>query len=295
MFTEVLSDRGQGPALIYLPGIDGSGQLLFGTAARLEQRFRLLRLRYRLSANPEHRTYHHLAASAVETVSLRGVDRMLLLAESFGGAVALRAALDFPSSVAGLALVNAFPHFRHRARLGCSRIGARCTPAWMLSFGRRLFGPRLLFGGAGEADAIAEFLGAPPRDATPGDPPGPWRSAPRAWRGAGPAWTMSEGYPARLQMIQRLDLRGELGRVRQPVALFASTRDRIVDSVRQAREMARLLPDAELEILEGRGHIVLPVAEIDWPARMERLAERSAVRGAEDVASSGNGKHHFRS
>jgi hypothetical protein len=62
------------------------------------------------------------------------------------------------------------------------------------------------------------------------------------------------------------------------VALFASGRDRIVDAVRQAREMASVLPDAELEILEGRGHVVLPVAEIDWPARMARLAARAADR-----------------
>jgi pimeloyl-ACP methyl ester carboxylesterase len=79
-------------------------------------------------------------------------------------------------------------------------------------------------------------------------------------------------------MIQGLDLRGELGGVRQPVALFASGRDRIVDAVHQAREMASLLPDAEVEILEGRGHVVLPVGEIDWPARLERLAARVGNR-----------------
>ena len=90
MFAEVLSDRGRGTTVVYLPGIDGSGQLLLGTAPRLEERYRLVRMRYRLSANPDHRTYAHLARSAIEAVTLRGVERMVLLAESFGGAVALQ-------------------------------------------------------------------------------------------------------------------------------------------------------------------------------------------------------------
>ena len=82
-------------------------------------------------------------------------------------------------------------------------------------------------------------------------------------------------------MIQGLDLRGDLGRVRQPVALFASGRDRIVDSVRQAREMAAALPDVEAVTLDGRGHVVLPLAELDWPAQIDRLLARVRERSQE--------------
>src|SRR6185503_7188673 len=46
MHAEVVGTRGAGPPLVYVPGIDGSGELLLGTAARLERRFRLTRLRY---------------------------------------------------------------------------------------------------------------------------------------------------------------------------------------------------------------------------------------------------------
>jgi pimeloyl-ACP methyl ester carboxylesterase len=253
MFAEVVSDRGRGPALVYVPGIDGSGQLLLGTAERLEQRFRLIRVRYRLSSNAEHRTYAHVAATVVETVALRGVDRMLLLAESFGGAVALRAALDFPDRVAGLALVNTFPHYGRQVRIGIGRLGVRLMPGWLLELGRRLLAPALLLGSGADRAVAAELVG---RD-----------------RGG---WRLPDCYPACLLMIQKLDLRPELGSVGQPVALFASGKDRIVDAVRQAKEMARLLPNAELEIFEDRGHVVLPAPDIDWPARMERLMERAA-------------------
>jgi pimeloyl-ACP methyl ester carboxylesterase len=253
MFAEVVSDRGQGVPLVYLPGIDGSGELLLGTAARLEQRFRLVRLRYRLSANPEHRTYHHLASSVVEAVSLRGVDRMVLLAESFGGAVALRAALDHPEAVAALALVNTFAHYRRRGRLSLSRVGLAVTPTWMIEAGRRIVGRWFLLGAQDAAEA-KHVLGG--------------------------RWRLDPGYPARLRMIQGLDLRRDLARVEQPVALFASEHDRIVDSVRQASAIASALPNAELEILTGRGHVVLPAPDVDWPGRIERLLARVPGREA---------------
>jgi pimeloyl-ACP methyl ester carboxylesterase len=129
VLAEVVSDRGRGTPLVYLPGIDGSGQLLLGTAARLEERFRLIRLRYRLSANPSHRTYAHLASSVVAAVSLRGVDRMALLAESFGGAVALQAAIDFPDRVIALALVNTFAHYRPDVLARDTLVGRGCGAA----------------------------------------------------------------------------------------------------------------------------------------------------------------------
>lgn len=179
---------------------------------------------------------------------------MLLLAESFGGAVALRAALDFPDRIAALALVNTFPHYGRQVRVGISRLGVRLLPGWLMELGRRLLAPALLLGSGADRAVAAELVGRE--------------------RGA---WRLPDCYPACLLMIQRLDLRGELGRVTQPVALYASGRDRIVDAVRQAEEMARLLPNAELEIFEERGHVILPAPDIDWPGRIERLLERTAT------------------
>jgi pimeloyl-ACP methyl ester carboxylesterase len=249
MFAEVLSDRGRGRTLVYLPGIDGSGELLLGTAARLEDCFRLIRVRYRLGTSSDHRTYHHLASSVIEAVALRGADRMILLAESFGGAVALRAAIDFPAAVDALALVNTFAHYGRRARLAASRVVLGSTPPALVALGRRLFARRFLFG-SGDRTTVDQFVGG------------------------GAAGRLDPGYPPRLRMIHGLDLRRDLQRVHQPVALFASESDRIVDAVAQAKVMASLLPNVELEVLAGRGHVVLPAPDIDWPGRLERLAAR---------------------
>ncbi len=247
MFTEVISDRGNGPPLIYVPGIDGSGQLLQNTAGQLEESFRLIRVRYSLGVSSQHHTYSHLAGSLIETVSLRGIDRMSLLAESFGGAVAVRAALDFPDRIQSLALVNSFPYFGRRFQLALSRASARFTPAWMLKVGRRTIAPFFLFGSRANPEAIATF------------------------KGTGKNWSLGEGYRVRLRMIQGLDLREELPNVRQPVLLFAGARDRIVNSVNQARSMDRLLANSHVDIIEDGGHLILPVVDLDWPTRLQPL------------------------
>jgi pimeloyl-ACP methyl ester carboxylesterase len=182
--------------------------------------------------------------------------------------------------VIALALVNTFAHYRRRLSLALSRAVLRATPAWAVAAGRRVFAPLLLFGGRRDRAAIEEFLGWP----ILGGGGGGTQSSKRASRAAKPAkdpaavvWALDEGYHCRMRMIQRLDLRRDLGRVRQPVTLFASGRDRIVDSVRQASEMAGALPNVEVVALDGRGHVVLPIADIDWPAHFDRLIARAGV------------------
>src|SRR5262245_41325916 len=105
MEARVIDVRGSGPPLVYVPGIDGSGELLLGTAARLAASFRLVRLRY---GGDSSGGYEELAASLVRVLDELEIERALLLAESFGVSVALETALDHPQRVAGLALVNGF-------------------------------------------------------------------------------------------------------------------------------------------------------------------------------------------
>jgi len=253
----VRSDLGAGPALVYVPGLDGSGALLLGSEEPLARRFRLLTLRYATSAEdraapPAGAAYSTLAASVLSAVGERVDGPVLLLAESFGVAVALEAALDRPERVAGLALVNGFAHHPWRARLALSRATLPLVPRSLFRLVRRRFGPRTLFGEdlePGVRRAFLSVVGTFPDD----------------------------GYRRRLEMLSRVDLRPRLPELRRPVALFASDEDRIVPSVRAAREMQALLPDAELEVIEGGGHLVLPIPAQPWRERLERLAVRAGL------------------
>lgn len=251
MQAQVRSDGGSGPPLVYVPGIDGTGAFLLGAEARLAARFRVLTLRYAAGTPPAAGAdgYAALAASVAAAFGARVAQPALLLAESFGVAVALQVALDCPERVAGLALVNGFAYHPWRARLALSRLVAALVPHPLFRSVRHLAGPAALLGPrrAPEVERAFQALGETRLD---GD------------------------YRRRLAMIQRLDLRPRLGMLHRPVAIFASDEDRIVPSVHAAREMHALLPDVELEVLPGAGHLVLPLAEEPWLERMERLARR---------------------
>ncbi len=249
MQAEVLASGGVGPPLVYVPGIDGSGELLLGTAARLERRFHLTRLRYGGGCEGG---YAELAASVAHRIEQHCGGRALLLAESFGVAVALQTALDHPARVAGLALVNGFAHFQGRLEIALTRgVFALAPEAWIR---------------AARARFVQRGLFAPRRD----------EAALRAVLALSGAW-FDARYRARLAWIQGLDLRPRLGEIRCPVALYAADHDRVVASVPAAREMAARIPDAEFTLLPAAGHVVLPLAEEPWEQRLAQLAARCGL------------------
>ncbi len=246
MIADILSIQGQGPAVAYVPGIDGSGEMLLGTANRIEQHFTLVRFRY-LSQGED--SYAALASSIAEKIKAEGLDPCILLAESFGGAVAFQAALDHPKAFCALLIVNSFVYFRRRFRLSLARLTAPLVPQICFHGGRKLFAPWSLFGNRRDPKALAAF---------------------RAHCGT----YFDQGYRRRLKMIEGVDLRPRLGQVQQPVLLVASDRDKIVDSVSSAREMLAALPHAEMEIAKGGGHLILPLQEEPWVQRLERLQQK---------------------
>lgn len=249
MHAEVLDTRGRGPELVYVPGIDGSGELLLDAGERLARNFRLTRLCYRGDASGDHGT---LAASIARCVQGSGASSALLLAESFGVAVALHTALDHPRQVAGLALVNGFARYSNRLGLALTRgVFALAPKAWIHG-GRKRFVQRGLIAPRQDERALAGV------SALRGD------------------W-FDERYRARLRWIAAVDLRARLGEVRCPVEIYAAERDRVVDSVRAGREMAAAIPAARFTLLPRAGHLVLPLAEEPWEERLLGLARRAGL------------------
>jgi len=250
--AEIRGDAGSGPPLVYVPGIDGSGELLLGTRPKLESHFRLVRFCYRASGPaPEGGdTYASLAASIIEGFDEAGIDRALVLAESFGGAVAVRLALDFPERVAALAIVNSFVHYEGKKSLAFTGAVLSVMPSFGYQIIRHLFAPALMLAPRRDAQATRDFRRAP-------------------------LFGLDDGYLRRMKMIATVDFRDELPNLSQPVQLFASTHDRIVDSIPSSEAMAAKIPDVKLTILEKAGHVVLPLAAEPWVERMQALLARS--------------------
>jgi pimeloyl-ACP methyl ester carboxylesterase len=215
----------------------------------LARRFRLTRLRYGGDATGD---YASLAASVARCIAATGAERALVLAESFGVAVALQTALDHPERVAALALVNGFARYRDRFGLALTRSAFALAPEVWIRAARARFAQRGLFAPRRDEEALRALL---------------------ALRGD---W-FDERYRARLELIQRLDLRARLAEIRCPIALFAADKDRVVASVPAAREMQAKLADSELFVIQDAGHVVLPLAEEPWEERLERLARRSGL------------------
>ena len=249
MHAEVLDTRGSGPELVYVPGIDGSGELLLGLTERLTPHFRLTRLCYRGDTSGDHAS---LAASVARCLQGLGAPSALVLAESFGVAVALLTALDHPRHVAGLALVNGFAHYSNRLGLALTRgVFALAPQAW-IHRGRRGFVQRGLIAPRHDEAVLAGVL---------------------ALRGD---W-FDERYRARLRWIAAVDLRARLGEVRCPVEIYAADQDRVVDSVRAGRELVAGIPAARLTVLPRAGHLVLPLADEPWEERLLALARRAGL------------------
>ena len=252
MHAEIIDTAGDGPPLVYVPGIDGSGELLLGTRERLTRRFRLTRLHY---VGDPSGGYPELAASVVRALDRLAIPRALVLAESFGVAVALETALDHPTRVAGLALVNGFAFYANRLELALTRSVFALAPEAWIRAGRARFAQRGLF--------------APRRD----------EAALEALLALRCDW-FDELYRARLTCIAGVDLRPRLGEIQCPVAIYAADQDRVVAAVPAALEMKAAIAGAELEILAQAGHVVLPLAAEPWPERLERLAQRCGMTSA---------------
>src|SRR5262245_40042305 len=97
-----------GSPLLYLPGLDGTGRLLHRQPV-LHEHYAVRCFGYPQNAPV---TYDELAAPVIRALEEDGPGT--LLAESFGGAVALTAALARPELVRRLVLVNTFAYFPRR-------------------------------------------------------------------------------------------------------------------------------------------------------------------------------------
>lgn len=221
------------PLMLYLPGLDGTGRLLYRQKP-LHDDYRLMCASY-----PQDRfaDYEELAGSAERELEAVGEGRpAAVLAESFGGAVALTLALRRPDLVERLLLVNTFAHFPHRFRIHLFALLSELLPARPSPPRSRAFRARFFF----SPDVAQEV-----RD---------------GWWGRTGDVPMS-GFALRLRLVRRVDLRRQLCKVRCPALVLVAPDDRVVPPT-AGRELARLLPHAHL--LEMRvGHAALVHPRVD--------------------------------
>ena len=121
-----LALAGAGPPLVYVPGMDGTGELFYRQLPALTRRFRAATYRLRDAATQMQTLVDDLAA-VLRAASPAG-EPAVLVGESFGGTLALSFALAHPERVRALVILNSFPFFRPQHRLHLAIAGLALMP-----------------------------------------------------------------------------------------------------------------------------------------------------------------------
>ena len=224
------------PLVVYVPGVDGTGRLLF-RQPRLHERYDVHCIAY---PQDNRHTYADLVTLAVKPLQQAGGG--IVLAESFGGAVALMLALEHPKLVHRLLLINTFAWFPRRASIALlAELGPYLPARPSHPASRPIRGP-LFFS-----------PDIPPHDR-------------RQW------WDLTADVPMnafghRFGLIARLDLRPRLGEIRTPTLVVAAPDDRVVPASAGVT-LARRMPHAVL--LQPRaGHAAVIHPKIDVAALLD--------------------------
>jgi 3-oxoadipate enol-lactonase len=215
--------------IVYLAGLDGTGELLFKQAPGLARSYRVITFRSR-DYGPF--TYEDLADDLAAIIGEAGEKRAVILGESFGGTVALAFALRHPEMVERLVVVNSFPRFHKRIRINLAVWAARLVPfrlLWPFRFAASLLG--LYADGVSREDRRRFFAAI--RTVT------------------------KEGYTRRLELIREADLEARLSEIKSPALFIAGEKDLLVPSVKEARRMSARMPNANVKIIKGAGHACL--------------------------------------
>lgn len=220
--------------VVYLPGIDGTGRLLF-RQERLNTDFALRCVSY---PQDDRHTYADLVKLGIAALEATGP--AAVLAESFGGAVALMVALERPDLVRRLVLVNTFAHYPRRLTID---VGG-------------LFGPWL-----------------------PNMPSHPLTRTVRGYFFFGPCiskdvrngfWEQTKDVPMRayghrMRLLREANLLARLSEVRAPAVVYVSSNDWVVPSA-AGKLLARRLPRARLLESHDAGHAAMIDPRIDVAA-----------------------------
>jgi 3-oxoadipate enol-lactonase len=226
---------GRGPAVVLVPGIDGTGRLFYAQVPGLAERHTVATYALRDGAASMDVLVSDLARVIAHAAPADR--RAIVVGESFGGALAMSFALAHPERVAGLVVLNSFPYFAPQFRLLLAIAALGAVPWGAMTVVRRVTAFKMHSRHTHRAE-VRRFL-----DLSSG--------------------ITRKGYLSRLRLLREYDLRARLSDIRLPTLFLAAELDHLVPSVEQARYMAARVPGARLQVLEGHGHICLIAPGID--------------------------------
>ncbi|MBI4854066.1 MAG: alpha/beta hydrolase [Acidobacteria bacterium] len=221
---------GAGPALVFVPGLDGTGTLFYRQERELAKHFTVITCSLRDSGNF---TYKDLLEDLENLILKLDKGRVTLCGESFGGTILLQFALAYPKLLKNLVIINSFPYFRNRTLFITGRLLLEFTPYEFLQLSRVAAVRLGLLAEDLEEKEKEEFISITTK-------------IPKL------------AVVRRMDLIRGFDFRDKLNQIKTETLFIAGREDRLQNSVLEAEFMASQMPCAKIKVLENMGHIPLP-------------------------------------
>ncbi len=235
------------PLFVFLPGLDGTGQLLHTQTATLEKVFDVRSLVIPADALTSWDSLSQQVMNLIEVERCKQPKRKIYLCgESFGGCLAIKVALRSQRLFHRIILVNPASCFHQKPLIGGALQLAQFIPDLFYQVGTY---------------GVLPFLGALERmEKRDRD------HLLKAMKSVPP-----ETFQWRLSLLHKFKVSpGEFERLKQPVLLIAGTADRIINSVAEVHRLSRFLPNTKTVLLPNSGHACLLEREVDLSKLLHR-------------------------
>lgn len=228
------------PLFVYLPGMDGTGKLLQTQSDNLATSFDLRCLSIRID---NHSTWQDLARDTVKLIKSELVGKtnreVYLCGESFGGCLALKTALFAPAMFEKLVLVNPASCFNQLPFLGWGADITPLLPSWLHRYSAAGLLPFLAqlnrINDCDRERLIQSMKSVPPQVVS-------WRLS------------LLRDFKVADEQLINLNISS---------LIIAGGADNLLPSVKEARKLASLLPQAQITVLPQSGHACLLETDIN--------------------------------
>lgn len=228
------------PLFVFLPGMDGSGQLLRRQLDGLGSYFSIRCLSIPADDATSWGELVQGVADLVRTeLKSRHNQTVYLCGESFGGCLALEAAALAPDLFERIILVNPASAFARLPWMSAASLLTPGLPSWIYVLSATALVPLLIswsrVNQADRQDLLSAMQALSPKSA--------------AWR---------------LELLRKFSIETlPLVRIKQPTLIIAGAKDKLLPSVSEAERLVELLPAAQLTVLSESGHACLLEEEVD--------------------------------
>ncbi|MBV8884213.1 MAG: alpha/beta fold hydrolase [Chroococcidiopsidaceae cyanobacterium CP_BM_RX_35] len=232
--------RPEYPLFVFLPGMDGTGQLLRTQTAGLEVAFDVQCLAI---PHDELTSWDELTTKVMALIHAelaKNSHRLVYLCgESFGACLAMKLAIASPQLFDRIILINPASAFQHRPWYGWASQLIHLVPPWLFHTG---------------AEGFLQFMAAVGR-ILPSDLCDLLKTMQSV-----PAETVCW----RLSLVREFDVdERQLCQLTQPVLVIASASDRLLPSLTEAKRLVNTIPNATMVVLPYSGHACLLEADVN--------------------------------